>query len=92
VPTQQATDSVIIHFLESNKISRFGCPRRIIIDNNVSFKSKKLVKFCIDYGITLNHSIAYYPQGNDLVESSNKSFIGIIKSYYRRIRNLGIRS
>ena len=29
--------------------------------------------------ITLGHSTAYYPQGNGLAESSNKSLVNIIK-------------
>jgi hypothetical protein len=33
VPCRQATDSVIIKFLETNILSRFGCPRKIIADN-----------------------------------------------------------
>jgi transposase InsO family protein len=80
VPTRQATDSVIIQFLENDILSRFGCPRRIITDNTVAFKSKKLVEFCTNYGITLSHSTTYYPQGNGLAESSNKSLIRIIKT------------
>jgi hypothetical protein len=36
-------------------------------------------KFCIDYHITLGHSTSYYPQGNGLAESSNKSLTRIIK-------------
>jgi transposase InsO family protein len=36
-------------------------------------------KICNDYNITLGHSTAYYPQGNGLVESSNKSLTRIIK-------------
>ena len=39
----------------------------------------KLVKFYSDYNIILSHSSVYYPQGNGLVESSNKSLIRIIK-------------
>jgi transposase InsO family protein len=35
--------------------------------------------FCEHYGITLVHSTPYYPQGNGLEESSNKSLINIIK-------------
>ena len=31
------------------------------------------------YQITLGHSTAYYPQGNGLVESSNKILVNIIK-------------
>ena len=48
-------------------------------DNAKAFTSSKLVKFCSDYNIILSHSTAYYPQGNGLVESSNKSLIRIIK-------------
>ena len=79
VPTRQTTDSVIIEFLINNMFSRFGCPRRIITDNAKAFTSIKLVKFCNDYNIILSHSTAYYPQGNGLAESSNKSLVRIIK-------------
>ena len=80
VHTPQAIDSIITKFLESNILSRFGCPRRIITDNVVAFKSNKLVEFCTNYGIMLNHSTSYCPQGNGLAESSNKSLMRIIKN------------
>ena len=32
IPTRQATDSVIISFLENNILSRFGCPNKLITD------------------------------------------------------------
>jgi len=38
-----------------------------------------MIDFCSKYKITLGHSIAYYPQGNGLAESSNKSLVNIIK-------------
>jgi hypothetical protein len=38
-----------------------------------------LVQFFQNYNIELGHSTAYYPQGNGLVESSNKNLIKIIK-------------
>jgi transposase InsO family protein len=77
--TKQTTDTVIVQFLETNILSRFGCPIKIITNNATTFKSKKMEKFCKDYNITLGHSTAYYPQGNGLVESSNKSLNKIIK-------------
>lgn len=79
IPTQQATDVVIIQFLENNILSRFGFPNKLITDNEVDFKSKKMIDFCNKYKITLGHSTAYYLQGNILVESSNKSLVNIIK-------------
>eukprot|EP00253_Pinus_taeda_P021472 PITA_21472 len=79
IPCRQANDSIIIQFLETNILSRFGCPKKIIIDNAVAFKSKKMIDFYHKYHITLGHSTAYYPQGNGLAKSSNKSLINIIK-------------
>ena len=35
--------------------------------------------FCENYNVILSHSTPYYPQGNGLVESSNKSLVRIIK-------------
>eukprot|EP00253_Pinus_taeda_P028500 PITA_28500 len=79
IPCRQANDSTIIQFLESNILSRFGCPEKIITDNAAAFKSKKIINFFHKYHITLGHSTTYYPQGNGLAESSNKSLINIIK-------------
>ena len=78
-PVRNAIDAVIIKFLIENILSRFGCPRKLVTDNAQSFKSEKLVSFCQNHNITLSHSTLYYPQGNDLAESSNKSLVQIIK-------------
>jgi len=79
IPTRQATDVVIVSFLENNILSCFGFPRKLITDNAAAFKSKKMIDFCNEYHITFGHSTAYHPQGNGLAESSNKSLVNIIK-------------
>jgi transposase InsO family protein len=79
IPTRNATDKVIMRFLEGNIFSRFGCPRKLITDNAQAFKSASMVAFCKKYNIKLAHSTPYYPHGNGLVESSNKSLVRIIK-------------
>ena len=79
IPSRVATDLVIIKFLETNILSRFGCPRNIITDNAAAFNSKRMVEFFHKYHIILGHSTAYYTQGNGLVESSNKILVNIIK-------------
>ena len=66
-------------FLEENILARFGWPKRTVTNNAPAFKSKKMIIFCHKYHISLNHSTAYYPQGNGLAESSNKSLVRIIK-------------
>ena len=79
VLTKKATNIVIIEFLFDNIISKFSCPRKIIIANAQDFKSNKMIKFCYDYNIILAHSTVYYPHGNGLAKSSNKSIVIIIK-------------
>jgi hypothetical protein len=38
-----------------------------------------MIQFCEKCHIILNHSTTYYPKGNGLAESSNKSLVRIIK-------------
>jgi hypothetical protein len=79
IPTKRETDSVVINFLEDKFLSKFGCPQKIVIDNAQAFKSMAMISFYQKYNIVLCHSITYYPQGNGLSESSNKSLVNIIK-------------
>ena len=51
----------------------------MIIDNVAAFNSKKMVEFCFKYYIQLGNSTTYYPLGNGLAKSSNKSIMRIIK-------------
>jgi hypothetical protein len=76
--TRSASHKVIIGILE-DIIVRFGFLNRIITDNVASFKVEPLIIFCEKLKISLIHSTPYYPQGNGLAESSNKSMIKIIK-------------
>jgi len=51
---------------------------------------KKMINLCQKYHINLGHSTTYYPQGNGLAESSNKSLVKIIKRLLaenKKIRN-----
>jgi transposase InsO family protein len=77
-PTKSASHKVIINFLE-DIIARFGCPSRIVTDNDAPFKSEPSIKFCEKFNISLIHSTPYYPQGNGLAESSKKILIKLIK-------------
>jgi hypothetical protein len=67
IPTKRATDSVVIDFLEDNILSRFGCPRKIVTDNDQAFKSMAMISFCQKYNMVLGNSTTYYPHGNKLV-------------------------
>ena len=80
IPTRNATDKVIINFIQENILSRFGCPKKLLTDNDKAFKSKAMVSFCEQNGIVLKHSTPYYPQGNGLAESINKNIIQSIRN------------
>eukprot|EP00253_Pinus_taeda_P009295 PITA_09295 len=79
IPTRKADHNVVMKFLIENIFTRFGCPHKLITDNATTFREKELVDMCNSMGIKLVHSTSYYPQGNGLAESSNKSLIRIIK-------------
>ena len=46
-----------------------------------------MADFCHGYQIAPGHSTAYYPQGNGLAESSNKSLVIIIKKLLEENKN-----
>ena len=75
VPTKKAMIEVIVKLLEEYIVSRYGCPLNLTTDNAKDFCKSQMTEFCVDHGIVLSHSSNYYPQGNELVESSNKNLI-----------------
>jgi transposase InsO family protein len=66
ISTRNATDRVIMDFLEGYNFSRFGCPKKLVTDNAQAFKLNSMIEFCNKYSIKLVHSTPYYPQGNGL--------------------------
>jgi len=87
IPLMNAIERVVIKFIEENILSRFGCPRQITTNNAQAFSSIKMIEFCQKYQIVLHHSKTYYPHGNGLAESSNRSLIKVIKrvlAYHKR--------
>lgn len=79
IPTKEADHHVVMKFLTENIFTRFGYPNKLVTDNATTFRAKELVDMCDSMGIKLVHSTSYYPQGNGLEESSNKSLVRRIK-------------
>ena len=46
IPTQNATNKVIINFLEEHILAKFGFPHNILTNYVVDFKSTPIVHFC----------------------------------------------
>lgn len=47
--------------MEGNILSRFGCPHKIITNNDATFKSKNMIELSNKYDIVLGNSTTYYP-------------------------------
>eukprot|EP00253_Pinus_taeda_P015077 PITA_15077 len=79
IPTTNANHQVVIRFLNDSIFTRFGFPTKLVTDNATTFEAKELMDMTESMGIQVVHSTSYYPQGNGLVESSNKSLVRAIK-------------
>lgn len=64
IPVKRSASKVVMDFLLNNIIIRFGCPKMIVIDNAMYFRSHEYKDFCEKYGITRSTSSSYHPQGN----------------------------
>jgi hypothetical protein len=74
----------LVRFLKDNILSRFGVPDKFITDNGLIFIGSKFTEFYGQYGIIMDQSWNYYPQGNGLAESMNKTLVHILKKIVDR--------
>jgi hypothetical protein len=79
IPLRVVNTNQVILFLEAHIVSRFGIPESLVFNNAYYFSSMDLNFFSLEKGIKLEYYASYYPQGNGLVESTNKNLIKILK-------------
>jgi hypothetical protein len=79
IPLRVVNTNQVISFLETHIISHFRIPESLVFDNASYFSSMDLNVFSLEKGIKLKYFASYYPQGNGLVESTNKNLIKILK-------------
>jgi hypothetical protein len=79
IPPKVINDAKVIQFLQWNIVTRFGVPNCLFFDNAKYFSSLKIVEFDSRNNINIKYSTNYYPQGNGVVESTNKNLLLIIK-------------
>ena len=79
IPLRKVNEDVVMDFLQDHIMTRFGVPISLVFDNATYFSSIILTAFSNERGIKLHYSTNYYPQGNGLVESTNKDLIRILK-------------
>ena len=78
IPLCKVTCKAVANFIKENIIIRFGVPHRIISDNGMPFVNKEVRKIPEFYQVKHHQSSPFYPQGNGLVEATNKTLLKII--------------
>lgn len=63
-PLRNAKAPQIVRLLEEQVFLMFGCPRAIIVDNGVQFRSKEFVSLMKSYNVTIKYTALYHPQAN----------------------------
>lgn len=79
----KANSANVISVLSNDIFTHFGVPTEPIADNGTQFTSAEMVEFYYQNNIFLRQSSIYYPQGNGLAESTNKTLIRILKKTIR---------
>eukprot|EP00253_Pinus_taeda_P031324 PITA_31324 len=79
IPLKTTNSEAIIEFIEQFIITRFDVPNSLVFYNASYFSGNAMFDFAIKRGFKLKYSANYYPQGNDLEESTNKNLIKMIK-------------
>jgi transposase InsO family protein len=87
VALKNANIEQLIMFLKDNILSIFCVLEKFITDNGSIFIGSKFTEFCGENGIIMGKSFNCYPQGNGMVESTNKMLIQVLKniSYENKI-------
>jgi hypothetical protein len=79
VPSKNMTHKEVIEFITEHIIHRFSIPQTLTTDQGTSFTSSQVREFADSYKIKLLNSSPYFDQANGQAESSNKTWIKLIK-------------
>lgn len=88
IPLVSVDQDVVIEFIQSHIIYRFGILKTITTDQGSIFTGRKVQDFAKEVWIKLLTSTPYYAQANDRVEVANKVIISLIKKHVgKKLRN-----
>ncbi|KAH9793571.1 hypothetical protein KPL71_004566 [Citrus sinensis] len=83
IPCRTNDHKVVIGFLKSNIVSRFGFPRAIISDGGAHFCNKAFKALLTKYSITHKVATPFHPQTSGQVEISNREINHILEKTMR---------
>ena len=80
IPMQDQTANTIVQALVST-FSTYGVPSVLHSDQGANFESTILRQTCKAFGIHKSRTTPYHPQGDGLVERTNRSLLQLLRSY-----------
>ncbi|CAH8866152.1 unnamed protein product [Trichobilharzia szidati] len=81
VPLQQQDAPTIGRAFVDNWVSRFGAPLYLHSDQGAAFESLLIAHICNAFGIRKTHTTPYHPQGNGLVERTNRTIKHLLRAF-----------
>ena len=79
IATRTNDAKVVVEFVRSHIISRFGMPRAIISDGGSHFCNRSFDALCKKYGVNHRVSTPYHPQTSGMAEVSNREIKKILE-------------
>ncbi|XP_028078733.1 uncharacterized protein K02A2.6-like [Camellia sinensis] len=76
---KEVKKEIVIDFIKSHIIYRYGVPRYIITDNGKPFYNSLMDKFCERFGFKQRNSSMYNAPANGLAEAFNKTLGNLLK-------------
>ncbi|XP_070004251.1 uncharacterized protein [Nicotiana sylvestris] len=86
ITLKSVTKKVIVDFVHSNLICRFGIHATIITDNAANLNSHLMREICEQFEITHQNSTLYHPKANGVVEAANKNIKKILRKMIQSSR------
>ena len=85
-PLKDKTAESVARALVDSVFCTFNVPRRIVSDNGTEFKNELMEKIEQIYGIDRCYTTAFHPQGNGLVERTNRKILEILRPLVQEMK------
>ncbi|VDP65566.1 unnamed protein product, partial [Schistosoma curassoni] len=84
VPIPQQDALTVAQAFINHWVSRYGAPVSLHSDQGPSLESHLITEICRLLGIRKTHTTAYHPEGNGLVDRTNRTIKAILQSFVSR--------
>ncbi|XP_018648667.1 KRAB-A domain-containing protein [Schistosoma mansoni] len=84
VPLPQQDALTVARAFIDHWVSRYGAPFSLHSDQGPAFESRLIAEICQLLGIRKTRTTAYHPEGNGLVERTNRSIKAILQAFVSR--------